>query len=558
MGQTQAAATGVLKWANCHVTNSERDVHRTMKKQGTSLDIKIGDIICDGESLPWISPETWLRFLVDKGLWPTLAGCAKHDWAGAESNWSRFWVDFEKVYPSFGLFNVPDSEWEPGKTAAFCIHGDEGRTLKRQGLLVTSLQSVLGRGYAEKRVPRAAANGPTPLQVNFQGHSFTTRYLLSAIPKTAYENSPEVFHSHLDHVAKSCRKLFEIGYLDRARNERFRIVVVSVKGDAPYLAKAAHFYRSYNTTAKRGEERGPPKGCCPYCLAGTRLCPAEDIQTKKPKWLTTIGVKLPWAREPSLVRNLFHDRSDPSSFFKSDVWHVVHLGIGKSWVASVIQLLLPQIPCSNLEEKWAWLTSEYHGWCKRNSKQAHVSRISPYLMSYGDSSGAMGAWHKGALTCNFLQWLVELIGRVPGDDAGLLVQCRVASYRLNTFFSTLYRANAFLTEHESLFVAEQGLEFLRCYGQMAEHSFRASRQWCFPLYPKLHIYHHICLELLFLGTTVKIAVNPTMWGCQMDEDTIGKASRLSRRVNVRMVARRTLDRYLAGALAAFNKLGLLG
>ena len=168
------------------------------------------------------------------------------------------------------------------RTAAYFIHDDEGRTLKKGGMLVTSLQSALGRGYDQKRV-RVRGPNDRQLQVNFAGHSFTTRFVVSTIPKTAYESQPEVFHAAIEHVAKSCSRLLQSGYVDKARNgELFRIVILGVKGDAPYLSKVAHFYRSYNTVAKRGEERGAPKGCCPYCLAGATLCAAKEIGTSTP------------------------------------------------------------------------------------------------------------------------------------------------------------------------------------------------------------------------------------------------------------------------------------
>ena len=86
MGQQRAAQTGVAKWASIHVGNSERDAHRTMKKQKTKLDIKIESIQCNGVMIPWISPESWLPWIVKKGLWPMLAGCQLHDYAGARNN----------------------------------------------------------------------------------------------------------------------------------------------------------------------------------------------------------------------------------------------------------------------------------------------------------------------------------------------------------------------------------------------------------------------------------------------------------------------------------------
>ena len=556
MGHSKAAKTGVLRWAKCSLRNSERDVHRTIKKQKTKLDIKVGTMSCDGCDVPWISPETWLEFLVEKGLWPMLAGCGTHDYEGARANWTEFWQTYQKIHPSFELFQQPDVDYS--RTAAFLIHGDEGRTLKRGGMLVTSLQSALGRGYDQKRVGRQAGGGHSKLQVNFAGHTFTTRYVVSTIPKTSYDVQPEVFHSALEHVAKSCRKMFDDGYVDHSRGgETFKVVILGVKGDAPYLTKAAHFYRSYNTTAKRGEERGPPKGVCPYCLAGTRLCAAEEIATDNPQWLQTMGIKLPWIRTPSLIRHLLNDPGDPVSFFRSDIWHVVHLGFGRSWIASVVQVILPYLPCSNLDEKWEFLTADYLEWCAENRRQAHVSRITPYLMSYGDTSGAMGNWHKGALTSNFMAWIVDLLGKIPRDAEGLLMECRCATYRLNTMFSVLYRAAAFLTEQECAYVSEQGLRYLESYSKLAVKMFHASRQWCFPLYPKIHVFHHILLEIKRSGAVCKTAVNPTLWGCQMDEDIVGRTSRLSRRCNIRLAASRTLDRYLVSAFAAFTRGGLL-
>ena len=161
-------------------------------------------------------------------------------------------------------------------------------------MLVTSLQSALGRGYDEKRVQKHGQSDET-LRVNYAGHSFITRFIVSTIPKTAYDSQPELFHAAMEHTAKSCRKLFDCGVVDRSRGgEQFFVVIIGVKGDAPYLSKVGHLYRSFNTAAKRGEEREPPKGCCPYCLAGTSLCHAEEIATSTPAWLTTVAVKLPW------------------------------------------------------------------------------------------------------------------------------------------------------------------------------------------------------------------------------------------------------------------------
>ena len=121
----------------------------------------------------------------------------------------------------------------------------------------------------------------------------------------------------------------------------------------------------------------------------------------------------------------------------------------------------------------------------------------------------------------------------------------------------LYRSGAFLSENEGRFVAEQGLKFLETYYEFATIMFARGKQWCFPLYPKLHIWHHLQIDILRSIQEVRTACNPNLWGCQMDEDTVGRASRLSRRVNVRRVSLRSLQRYLICAYSAMVKCGML-
>ena len=101
-----------------------------------------------------------------------MAGCDVHDYDGAARNWLQFWKTYQQIHPDFELFHMENVDLS--RTAAWLIHGDEGRTLKRNGLMVTSVQSALGRGFDEKRVHGQNADS-AKLRVNFAGHSFTTR-----------------------------------------------------------------------------------------------------------------------------------------------------------------------------------------------------------------------------------------------------------------------------------------------------------------------------------------------------------------------------------------------
>ena len=148
-----------------------------------------------------------------------------------------------------------------------------------------------------------------------------------------------------------------------------------------------------------------------------------------------------------------HDLSDPPEHFKVDVWHCVHLGLGKSFVSSVVQLTLPL-------------------------------KITPYLVSFGDKTGAVGCWHKGALTTVLLAWIVAILYDLQVDD--FLKSCRKAAERLNALFAYLYEAPLFLEKNEAKWASMRGTKFLQEHAYFALCQYQAKRPHLFPLYPKMH------------------------------------------------------------------------
>ena len=554
IGEVQSSRCGIDAWSSCTVSHSERDVHQVISKQGSTLGLSLSQMRIKNRDIPWIDPRTWMEFIVKKGLWPRLAGAPDANVAG--EIWTQFWATYRKLHPGFQMFGVDNVDLS--STAAFAIHGDEGRTLKKQGLMVTSIQSCLGNGFDEKRIGRDGAGAWKP-KVNFVSHSYTHRFVTSVIPKHMYDSDSEVFHGAMEQLAISLKDLFETGVVDPTTGKVFRVAIIATKGDAPYLAKMGKFYRSFNTTVKRGDEKNEPKGICHRCLAGLTAFPAEEIATTKPRWLSTRGVKAPWTSLPEVMKHLMFDEADPSTFFQSDIWHTVHLGFGRSWCASVLTMALEVIPRPNLDLKWEFLTEKYHAWCRTNRCQAHVANITPHLVSYNEKTGCQGNWHKGALTTNFCKWIVVLLGELDSDQAGLLRACLHGTRVLNELFSTLYKADAFLDAQQCSYVSRRGLEFLRLYQMLATQLFQRGRPWVFPLYPKLHGFHEMMLTIKMEGEApeTRTSFNPLVWGCQIDEDQIGRTARLSRRVAARLQMKRTLDRYLVSAYSAFTRAGLL-
>lgn len=265
----------------------------------------------------------------------------------------------------------------------------------------------------------------------------------------------------------------------------------------------------------------------------------------------TQGLRVPWVKVPAVIEYLPHNAADPSTFFTSDIWHVVHLGFGRSWIASVINIALEVIPAGNLEGKWQWLTEDYFRFCKLGGRQRHIGAITPTLMSYLDKTGCMGSWSKGMLTSNFFLWLENLLARLPMDAAGRLPKCALATEWLNQLFDCLYKADAFLDDQQCAFVSARGLRFLQAYAVMANDFFAQGRPWLFPLYGKLHTFHELMLQIVQDRRSANQSLNPLCFGCQLDEDAVGRTSWISRRVNIRLTMKRTLQRYLVAAHSAF-------
>lgn len=555
MGEVAANKSGILDWAKIKDHTSERDTSRVIKKQGTKLGVPITEINVRTKVMPWIDPRAWFEYIIRFGLLHYFAGLRVCEKLRFRARLLEFWENMKRIQPHFSLFCDDD---DGGNTCDFSrlvplyIHGDEGRTLKKGGLMIVSVQPVIGGGFAEKRLKRP--KDFDRMQVNFKGHSFSTRLISLVIPKTLYESDQSFFQEAMDKFTDSMKGLLENGVVDSSTGETFRFCIIGVKGDMPFLQKVGGLKRSWNTTVKRGTARTPAKGICFLCLAGTAGFPCEDVSAR-PDWVRTIGIKDPWDRTPSILATLPHDLKNPAEHFKVDVWHCVHLGLGKSFVSSVVQLTLPFVPATNNDERFQWLTGHYKSFCKRTKRQPHVTKITPYLVSFGDKTGAVGCWHKGALTTVLLAWIVALLYDLHVDD--FLKSCRLAAERLNALFGFLYEAPLFLEKNEAEWASMHGTQFLQEYAHFALSQYQLRKPHLFPLYPKMHYIDHIFKRLRWEADDCDKAFNCLSTSCQMDEDAVGKSSRISRRVNIRLVQRRTLERYLLNCYAVWTKFGLI-
>ena len=131
-------------------------------------------------------------------------------------------------------------------------------------------------------------------------------------------------------------------------------------------------------------------------------------------------------------------------------------------------------------------------------------------------------------------------------DDDLLQSAMDGAKAINRFVTILYSEDAWLSPEQARLTGELVCRFLRRYDACAKEAFHQQRT-LFGLPPKLHVLHHMGLDLLEAGAASREALNPLVFSTQMSEDLVGRPSRLSRRVSTRTTVMRVLQRYLQAA-----------
>ena len=114
---------------------------------------------------------------------------------------------------------------------------------------------------------------------------------------------------------------------------------------------------------------------------------------------------------------------------------------------------------------------------------------------------------------------------------------------INKSMRGMYHHGVWLGQRDAQNIAMNGINFLRTYATLAwmAHEKKLSK---FPMQPKFHYLNHTWLSLL-TQSKKRWSLNPIVYSCQMQEDYIGRPSRLSRRCNPRSVSTRVLQRSFA-------------
>ena len=463
------------------------------------------------------------------------------------SRLEEFWQRYRALEPNFEIFS--HDFWEPGDLVPLYIHGDGGRTYRREELMCVQFQPILGLGTRKSHPLRVHSSKTGKAGVNMRGHSFTTRFLYGVMQKSFYKDDPHVFQLFLEKLMENFAGLYYEGF--QVENRRLRFIILGLKGDLPFLSKAGNLKRTFLHIRKapQNARSKPLRGCCWLCAAGSDQYTFEDFSSN-PAWAATAGAanEVAWDACPLFLEHAPHVRCDPGSYFKLDVLHIYHLGVGRDFSGSSLVHLLKLYEASSIPNAIETMNADLKDFLRESSRQLHFKLLSRDMLGFAsDQSYPTGHWSKAMDTpvmVEFAGWLLARHADAVASDR-LLQIMQEGSRAIGVCMRTMLQAGLWMSLDETSLVGDSAQHFVKCYGKLATICY--GRNLClYNLTPKLHCFHHIALRLLqHSQKQLPFSMNPLAESCFSDEDFIGRISRLSRRVAPRRQSLRTIQRYLA-------------
>ena len=221
---------------------------------------------------------------------------------------ARFWAMFQKLQPDHPIYSDRNRRSCLERCIPVFCHADEGTSFRRTGILQVMWGPVLKSHF------------------NSDHHAFLFTSLHTDVYKSA-NRGYELGNMCLDSLIKAFTAEANAGYTNgvavASEQQPMYLVFVAQEGDLPAVAKLYHCYRSYAHV---------PNSCCFWCEANDREKPYADFR-RTAAWRPTVNMSLPW-------RNLAPAHvlvgANRALFLAKDIFHVFHLGIARTCVASVL------------------------------------------------------------------------------------------------------------------------------------------------------------------------------------------------------------------------------
>lgn len=553
---------GLVELASRSEQNAERDTHRLLVgRYKLALPIPISQLHTgDGTHIPVLRLRDWARYLLDSNSTHILCGLDKPDWNREAAILQAFWKNYETQCPDHPVFEQARLKaLNLSRCFPMILHGDEGRGRRRTSFLVMNFHCALGQGL---RMKSKKGRKPPYVQMlpNYHGHTLTSRFLMCGLPKHMYTDQREhVFEHLLELAAEESQFMFYSGLEDRLGGRgKFTMAVLFVAGDWPWLADSGYMLRSFRNVQKHKSRKSAPVGICHQCRAGQLGVDFEQLNSARPKWLSTMfSERMSDADWASPLEKIPHPAGKAATLWAWDVFHTWHLGVSRCLLGSFIALLANLQPAGAIDSRFEILTGLYIAWCKAHKRRSHVTKLTKELIGWPTvNTFPSGTWHKGSLSTTLMAWVQHLY-ETEGHSWGPMLQLAgKAAVSGNAFLKVLYNCESWLSVEDARLASRHGLAFLQHYADLALMALNDGvTLWI--VQPKFHSFHHLVVDLLQGAEKGKV-LNPLTFACQADEDFIGRPSRLSRRVTAQAnCAERVIERYLQSSYGHWVKAGFI-
>lgn len=195
---------------------------------------------------------------------------------------------------------------------------------------------------------------------------------------------------------------------------------------------------------------------------------------------------------------------------------------------------------------------------KSEKRSLHFSKLTQDLLGYSSNNDyPCGHWSKAADTpimCDFVVWFLSQPCRQAAVNADpILLDLIVGGKAMHVFMKQLYDSELWLTRDQAQLTINAGYTFLSSYNNCAVRAYE--KGLClFSYKPKLHYLHHIVLFMAWqYDQLFNYVLSPLCEATPMDEDLVGRTSRLSRHVSPMTTGLATMNRYLVAANIALEE-----
>ena len=178
-----------------------------------------------------------------------------------------------------------------------------------------------------------------------------------------------------------------------------------------FWREAGNHVRSFSNVRKSARSTALLKGVCYLCAAGrTNGPPFEDIRLTAAEWTKTCGPNnlLPWDDPSPLLHYLPVNDTDVAGFFKPDLFHVFHAGLGKDYAASCLVYLCKSIyKQRRIDTSLQLLNADFRQFLQDTKEKCNFRQFSFDMLGYESSrSYPKGHWSKNmdtATVCKFVE-----------------------------------------------------------------------------------------------------------------------------------------------------------